>query len=175
LADGTGVKLKFDHSEDTKFEILSENPVGAFLSRTAFRHSNNTTLIDYVEMFGSSTHEAIKFNVATEHSISNLTGTTEQITGLKSYVNIPSTATTTTIDLPEIVTSVPSANQCRIGYELYLVIDRSVVVTVNRSGTDDVIFVDGVIGSVTNFTTTAGTFFAKKLVAIEGNKWVIFQ
>jgi hypothetical protein len=77
--------------------------------------------------------------------------------------------------LPEIVAGLPGTNQVRVGYVLHLSVERAVAVTISRFGSDDLIYVDGVVGSSTSISTTGGTFFAKKIVAISANKWAIYQ
>jgi len=99
--------------------------------------------------------------------------TTYQVTGAYSTESIATSDATTTINLPEIVTGTPSTNQVAIGYTLYLSVDRAATVTINRTGSSDVIYVDGVVGSATSLTTTSGTFFSRKFQAVEGNKWVV--
>lgn len=99
---------------------------------------------------------------------------TYQVTGLYSSESIFSADLTTTINLPEIVSGAPGTNQVGIGYELDLTVDKASGVTISRTGAD-VFKIDGSPGSVTSMTTTGGTFWGKKLRAIDANTWEVLN
>lgn len=98
--------------------------------------------------------------------------TTYQITGKYSSESILSGEVTTTANLPEIVSGTPGSNQVGIGYVLDLSVDKASGVTVSRTGAD-VLKIDGTPGPVTSIATTGGTFWAKRLRAIDANTWEV--
>lgn len=97
---------------------------------------------------------------------------THQITGRYSGESFFSGDVTTTINLPEIVSGAPGTNQVGIGYILDLSVDKASAVTVSRTG-GDVFKIDGTPGPVTSIVTTGGTFWAKRLRAIDANTWEV--
>lgn len=98
--------------------------------------------------------------------------TTYQVSGIYSTEAIESGDATTTINLPEIVSGTPSANQVGLGYELNLSVDKLSTVTINRTGSD-VFYTDGASITSTSISTTGGTFWSKKLRATGLNKWEV--
>ena len=106
------------------------------------------------------------------YNITNVTATTYQVTGKDAFINIPTTATTNTVTLPEIVSGVPAANQVRIGDVIRIKVRNTNVVTFNRSGADE-IATDGVSGTTTSFSTTSNVTFFKELIATDLNEWTI--
>jgi len=100
--------------------------------------------------------------------------TTYQVSGKYSSESIFSSEATTTVNLPEIVSGTPGTNQVAIGYVLNLSVDKASGVTISRTG-GDVIKIDGTPGPVTSMVTTGGTFWAKRLRAIEVNTWEVIS
>jgi len=98
--------------------------------------------------------------------------TTYQVTGRYSSESILSGEVTTTVNLPEIVSGTPGSNQVGIGYILDLNVDKASGVTISRTGAD-VLKIDGTPGPVTSLATTGGTFWAKRLRAIDANTWEV--
>jgi hypothetical protein len=98
--------------------------------------------------------------------------TTYQVSGKYSSESIFSSEATTTVNLPEIVSGTPGTNQVKIGYVLDLSVDKASAVTVSRTGAD-VFKIDGTPGPVTSISTTGGTFWAKRLRAIDANTWEV--
>jgi len=99
--------------------------------------------------------------------------TTYQVSGRNSVEVIANADPTTTVTLPEIVTGTPGANQVGIGYVFHLSIDRSVAVTINRAGSSDLIYVDGVSVTATSITTSATQYFIRTFRATDANKWEV--
>lgn len=98
--------------------------------------------------------------------------TSYQVTGRFSVEQIANADPTTTVTLPEIVTGTPGSNQVGVGYVFNLSIDRSVAVTINRSGAD-LLYIDGVAGTATSTVTTATVFYNRTYRAVDANKWEI--
>lgn len=98
--------------------------------------------------------------------------TTHQITGKYTSESFFSGDVTTTINLPEIVSGAAGTNQVEEGFILDLSIDKASAVTVSRTGAD-VFKIDGTPGPVTSIVTTGGTFWAKRLRAIDANTWEV--
>lgn len=105
--------------------------------------------------------------------ISEQTATTINFDGRATRLYVPTSATTTAINLPEIVASAPSATQVTIGATFEITIDRAVTVTISRSGASDVILAHNYVGSQTSITTTGGTTFSQKFTAIGANTWIV--
>ena len=105
--------------------------------------------------------------------ISEQTATTINFDGRATRLYVPTSATTTTINLPEIVASAPTATQVTVGATFEITIDRAVTVTISRSGASDVILAHNYIGSPTSITTTGGTTFSQKFTAIGANTWIV--
>ncbi len=85
---------------------------------------------------------------------------------------IGTSSTITTVNLPEIVTSNPGANQVLVGTELDITINNASSVTIARRGSD-VIWRDGDASSGTSLVTTGGTFFTKKIRAVAPLTWAV--
>jgi hypothetical protein len=171
--DGDGVFFPMGVGSQDKFEISTYNPVGAVEEETTISSYTGSTKIPSLILTPAIAET--RFENAVAYEVFNATATTVQLDGRTSYVDVPSTGTTTTMTLPEIVAGLPGTNQVRVGYVLHLSVERAVAVTISRFGSDDLIYVDGVAGSSTSISTTGGTFFAKKIVAISANKWAIYQ
>lgn len=171
--DGQGIAMDLNNAGIVHGRIVATNPTGGLTSALdIYTPDNSGTLSSFhtMQRDGSQNqlHKAIYYDVY------NGTSTTETLTGLVSIVNVPNTATTTTINLPEIVTGVPGANQVNIGYVLELSIDNASAITVQRAGTSDVIMVNGSTSTVTSIATTGGTYYVKRFIAAESNKWIVF-
>ena len=171
--DGQGIALDLNNAGIVHGRIVATNPTGSLTSALDLMTPDNSgTLSSFhtMQRDGSQNqlHKAIYYDVYSG------TSTTETLTGLVTLVNIPSTATTTTINLPEIVSGVPSANQVNIGYILELSIENASAITIQRSGSSDVIMVDGATSTVTSVATTGGTYYVKRYIAVELNKWIVF-
>jgi len=98
--------------------------------------------------------------------------TTHQITGKYTSESFFSGDVTTTINLPEIVSGAAGTNQVEEGFILDLSVDKASAVTISRTG-GDVLKIDGTPGPVTSMVTTGGTFWAKRLRAIDVNTWEV--
>ena len=169
--DGVGVAFTLAINGNDNVTFTSLNPVGAV---------TNQFLMQVGEGGGSETYIAItpaiketRFENSTAREVFNGTATTLTLDGRVSVVRVPTSATTTTITLPEIVTGVPGSNQVSIGYELFLIINRAVIVTINRSGAD-VLITDGGSGSSNSAATTASIIYARRLIATAADEWTIF-
>jgi hypothetical protein len=105
--------------------------------------------------------------------VSNGSGSaTYQVTGLKSLIDLTNEATLATINLPEIVTGTPGANQVNKNFTLTLVIKSPLAVTMNRAGSDTFIQ-HGTTGSYTSFPIAADTTAVLQLIALQDNLWSI--
>ncbi len=103
-------------------------------------------------------------------------GTSYDITGNVNFVHI-SGSTIVTVNLPEIVSSPDiSTTQCGVGASFELSIaNPSSVVTIQRSGSADLILFDG--GSTTGVSstpTTAGVTFSRRFRAVAIDQWIIY-
>ena len=107
-------------------------------------------------------------------SVYSPTATTVNLTGDVATIDIEVGATTTTINLPEIVTGTPGAGQVKVGFEYSMSINNASAITINRGGSSDVFQVDGQTSTGTYLLTTGGTFFCKKIKAVGVNKWVVY-
>ena len=85
---------------------------------------------------------------------------------------IGTSSTITTVNLPEIVASNPGANQVLVGTEIDITVNNAASVTISRTGSD-VIWRDGDTSSGTSLVTTGGTFFTKKLRAVDSSTWAV--
>jgi hypothetical protein len=94
---------------------------------------------------------------------------TYQIDG-ESSIEYITNATPTDITLPEIVSSATAANTVNVGFTLYISVNASTGKNINASGAD-VIIRHGGSSTVTTYTTTGGTYYLKKLVALDLNTW----
>jgi len=56
---------------------------------------------------------------------------------------------------------------------LYLSVNLASGLTITRAGSD-VILRDGVVGSTTSVSTTGGTTYAKVLIAVGENTWMMY-
>ena len=171
---GTSIAINYDGADQARF--ISSDPVGILTNETSMNVRVNGTETAAFTVLGDYRGE-FRTKLATYADIINTASATENLNGSLSYINVEPTSATTVINLPEIVSGVSAltANQIRIGMELYISVEKATAVTINRTGTDDVIHVDGLVGSSTSISTTGGIFFAKKLVAVGLNKWVLYQ
>ena len=94
---------------------------------------------------------------------------TYQIDGESSIEYITS-STPTNITLPEIVASATAANNVAVGFTMWIAVNSSVGKNINAAGSD-VIIRHGGTSTVTTFTTTGGTYYLKKFVALGLNTW----
>jgi hypothetical protein len=94
---------------------------------------------------------------------------TYQIDGEASIEYITN-ATPTNVTLPEIVSSATAPNSVNVGFTMYLSVNASTGKNINASGAD-VIIRHGSTSTVTTYTTTGGTYYLKKLVALSANVW----
>lgn len=94
---------------------------------------------------------------------------TYQIDGERSVEYITN-ATPTNVTLPEISATPTATNTVPVGYTLWLCVNASTGKNINASGAD-VIIRHGASATVTTYTTTGGTYYIKKLVALELNTW----
>lgn len=95
-----------------------------------------------------------------------------QVTGLESTIELTTGSSLTTINLPEIVTGVPGANQVNKNFTLTLVIKSPNAVTMNRAGAD--LFIQhGTTGTYTSFPIAANTTAILQLIAVKDNLWSI--
>lgn len=169
VIDNGGTQIALAYNGFDRLNFKAYNPAGSYLNAASIETTSgaNITFTDDIR--------ETRFNAAIAREITTGTTTTYQVDGRTSFVRIPSSATTTTITLPEIVSGAASTNQVNIGYELYFSVNRSVPVTINRSGTSDVFLIDGVTGSSTSLQTTSNIVFAKKLIASGLDEWTVVQ
>jgi len=95
--------------------------------------------------------------------------TTYQIDGETSIEYITN-STPTNVTLPEIVGTSITANKVGIGYTMWVAVNSSVGKNINAAGSD-VIIRHGSTSTVTTFTTTGGTYYLKKFVALGLDVW----
>jgi hypothetical protein len=171
-ADGVGVMLPLRIGAEDQFSVVAFDPVGSYSREVHFNVNESGSLVPYMQM--NANLQEIRLNNALSLEIDNQTAATVNLDGRTSTLEVPSTASTTVINLPEIVSIPTASGQVRPGYVLYISIDRSVAVTINRAGTADVLFQDGQTSTTTSISTTGGTFWAKRLVAVGLDKWVVF-
>jgi YD repeat-containing protein len=168
VTDNGGTQLAIAYNGFDRLVLKAYNPSGSYINAASLETTSgaNITVTDDIR--------ETRFNAAIAREITTGTATTYQVDGRTSFVRIPSSATTTTINLPEIVNGAATTNQVNVGYELYFSINRPVAVTINRVGTD-VLLIDGVSGSSTSLQTTANIIFAKKLIASGLDEWTVIQ
>ena len=94
---------------------------------------------------------------------------TYQIDGENSIEYITN-STPTNVTLPEIVGTSITTNKVGIGYTMWICVNSAVGKNINAAGSD-VIIRDGSSSTVTVITTTGGTYYLKKFVALELNTW----
>lgn len=102
-------------------------------------------------------------------SANNQAVATYQIDGENSIEYITN-ATPTDVTLPEITATPTAANQVGVGAIIYICVNASTGKNINGSGSD-VIIRHGSSATVTTVTTTGGTYYLKKFVALELNTW----
>lgn len=169
VTDAGGVKMAMAFNGGDRLSFSAYNPSGSYNNAAAFTTTSGDNIVITDDI------RETRFMAATAHEVTSGSATTYQVTGLSSVIYIPSSATTTTVNLPEIVTGAAGANQVNPGYLLEIYIDRSVQVTINRGGAADTIMIDGQTSTATAMTTTAGTFFCKKLRALAADRWGLVQ
>lgn len=102
------------------------------------------------------------------------TSTTVNFDGRSNVLYIPSTATTTTINLPEIVASAPTSTQVTVGAKFRIDVDRAVNVSIVRSGSADLIKAHNYPNTGdTSIQTTGGTMFSQNFTAVAPNLWIV--
>jgi len=94
---------------------------------------------------------------------------TYQIDGETSIEYITN-STPTNVTLPEIVGTSITANKVGVGYTMWIAVNSSVGKNINVAGSD-VIIRHGSTSTVTTFTTTGGTYYLKKFVALGLDVW----
>lgn len=94
---------------------------------------------------------------------------TYQIDG-ESSIEYITNSTPTNVTLPEIVGTSIVANKVGVGYTMWIAVNSSVGKNINAAGAD-VIIRHGSTSTVTTFTTTGGTYYLKKFVALDLNTW----
>jgi hypothetical protein len=95
-----------------------------------------------------------------------------QVTGLESTIELATGTSLTTINLPEIVTGTPGANQVNKNFTLTLVIKSPNLVTMNRAGAD--LFIQHAqTGTYSSFPIAANTTAILQLIAVKDNLWSI--
>jgi len=93
---------------------------------------------------------------------------TYQIDGETSIEYITN-STPTNVTLPEIVGTSITANKVGVGYTMWIAVNSSVGKNINAAGSDVIIRHGS--SSVTTFTTTGGTYYLKKFVALGLDVW----
>lgn len=94
---------------------------------------------------------------------------TYQIDGENSIEYITN-STPTNVTLPEIVGTSLVANKVGVGFTMWICVNSSVGKNINVAGSD-VIIRHGSTSTVTAITTTGGTYYLKKFVALDLNTW----
>lgn len=110
-------------------------------------------------------------NYSFPHATETLANTTIDFDGANPFLEVVST--TTTINLPEIVTSNPGPNEVLVGTTFTIAIDRSVNVTINRGGSSDVFKRNGDTSSGTSIVTTGGTYSVLTYFAGSEDTWYV--
>ena len=170
--DGVGVAFPLAINANDNATFVSLNPVGSITSQFLVQVGEGGSSETYISI--TPAYKETRFENATAREVFNGTSTTLTLDGRVSVVRVPTSATTTTITLPEIVSGVPGSNQVSVGYDLFLTINRAAVVAINRSGGADVIIIDGSGGSNTTVSTTTSVVYAKRLIATAADEWTIF-
>lgn len=171
VVDNGGTQIALAYNGFDRLNLKAYNPSGSYLNAASIETTSgaNITFTDDIR--------ETRFNAAIAREITTVTATTHQCDGRTSFVRVPSSATTTTITLPEIVSGAAGSNQVNVGYELYFSINRSVAVTINRAGTSDVFLIDSQSNSSlpTFIQTTGNLIFGKKLIASGLDEWTVVQ
>jgi len=94
---------------------------------------------------------------------------TYQIDGETSIEYITN-STPTNVTLPEIVGTSLTTNKVGIGYTMWIAVNSSVGKNINAAGAD-LIIRHGSTSTVTVITTTGGTYYLKKFVALGLDVW----
>ncbi len=116
----------------------------------------------------------IKTNESYTTGIQEETATTVTFDGRSNMLYIPTSATTTTINLPEIVASGPTVSQVTVGAKFKIAIDREANVTIARGGASDLIKAHNYSTTgQTSVVTTGGTFFTQTFTAVGANLWIV--
>jgi hypothetical protein len=167
--DGAGVKMAMALGSNVKAESQISDPVGGYTLAWDFNLLINSVMTSMISL--NADKESVRFNRAIESEIENLTLATEQITGSRSVSYVPSSASTTILYLPEIVTGVPSTNQVSVGYVLDLIVDNSSTISLQTTGGSDEILRDGVSGKTSVISVVGGTGYVKRFIAVGANVW----
>lgn len=171
VVDNGGTQIALAYNGFDRLNLKAYNPSGSYLNAASIETTSgaNITFTDDIR--------ETRFNAAIAREITTVTATTHQCDGRTSFVRVPSSATTTTITLPEIVSGAAGSNQVNVGYEIYFSINRSVAVTINRAGTSDVFLIDSQSNSSlpTAIQTTGNIIFGKKLIASGLDEWTVVQ
>lgn len=171
--DAQGVAIDWYNAGSAWGRITSSNPSGSLKSQFIFSGKDNAGSLNPFIIFQEDQSQ-LQLKNAIYMDVTNGTAATHTCDGLTSVLEVPTSSSTTTINLPEIVTGVPAANQVNVGYQIDISIDRSVNVTISRSGAADVLQVGGSTSTVTSITTTGGTYYCKRLRAVSSDKWVVY-
>lgn len=116
----------------------------------------------------------IKTSESFTTGIQEETSTTVNYDGRSNMLYIPTSATTTTINLPEIVASGPTVSQVTVGAKFKIAIDREANVTIARGGASDLIKAHNYSTTgQTSVVTTGGTFFTQTFTAVGANLWIV--
>ncbi len=169
--DGSGVAEAFTLGSERKADITISNPVGGYTLGLDVNLLVNSTLTSMLSI--NADKQTVKFPFATEYGVQNLTLSSDTITGKYSVAYVPSSASTTFLFLPEIVTGVPAGHQVSVGYVVDVAIDRSVGVLVQTLGGSDVFLIHGTAGTTSVINTTGGTGFCRRFIAIGSNMWSV--
>lgn len=169
VTDGGGTQIATAYNGGDRLILKAYNPSGSYNNAAAIATTwgDNVVITDDIR--------ETRLMAAQANEVTTASGTTFQIDGRTSVIYVPSSATTTTVTLPEIVTGAASTNQVNPGYLVEIYIDRSAQVTINRSGASDTIMVDAESATATSLTTTASKFFCKKLRALAADRWALIQ
>lgn len=171
VVDNGGTQIALAYNGFDRLNLKAYNPSGSYLNAASIETTSgaNITFTDDIR--------ETRFNAAIAREITTVTATSHQCDGRTSFIRVPSSATTTTITLPEIVSGAAGSNQVNVGYELYFSINRSVAVTINRAGTSDVFLIDSQSNSSlpTFIQTTGNLIFGKKLIASGLDEWTVVQ
>lgn len=169
VTDAGGVKTALAYNGGDRLSLTAYNPAGSYNNAAAIATTSGDNIVITDDI------RETRFMGAVAVAVTNVSATTYQIDGRGAFYRIPTSATTTTVTLPEIVaTGTASTNQVQIGYTFTISINRGVAVDINTSGSD-VVWVNSQTSSNTTVRTTASTFFCKTFVATDVNEWTIVE
>ena len=152
--------------------FVSNSTDGSIISKNGATGAQTTLVVTPTEI--TADNKTIFTSVVYTNGTTSSSGTTYNIPGNVNYAHLDG-GTITAANLPEIVAS-PDINANQVGVGASIEISFALAaITLNRSGSADLILVDG--GSTTpaaSVTPTVATTFARRARAVSLDLWVIY-